>query len=555
MKTAFRVFAGVMSGAFAALLVLSVPARAQEEGDIIQFNNLIVQSVSGTAAPAEIVAVRQQAVEPQPCTRFESRDAKTGLRGLCPLPPGTPAASAEIRYRIAVDAETILMLRDRQTGTLADFSAGDRLNVFGFYREDGAIRGLVIRNLVKPLPKYFIQLNNVEVVKMSAQEPRTLFVVRRPELPCQKFESERKMEFPCPLGIPASEKEQAIQGISISDELKPIIGFSGTYEVRLTAKTILLDRDRKTIPFTAIAIGDRLNVYGTHTTADARIIEAEIVRDLSKPEKAPDAERFDGIITQINQGDGSFVLRLRDGTLVTVTNPVAIDSFVSVRGILDKIAKTIEKVSEIALRTKEEQDAIPVIVQLNPGAGPIGTRVTIRGSGFTPTGNDINFAQVPRAIANLASPDGKTLAFTVPATPCPPNAFCAQVVLQPGSYTVTVSNKNGVSNSAQFQVSELPPLGIITPALPQAVEKMKYSMMIEGHGGTDSYLWSVERGSLPPGLELIPGVCVIAPCRVPVTLAGIPAVPGSYTFALRLASGGETASKEFTLVVVQAISN
>ena len=97
----------------------------------------------------------------------------------------------------------------------------------------------------------------------------------------------------------------------------------------------------------------------------------------------------------------------------------------------------------------------PVITTyLSPYSGPIGTTVKITGTGFTPTDNDINFAGANKAITGLNSTDGKTLVFNVPATPCPPRLFCAQVVLKPGIYQVSVTNVNGSSNITYFKVNE-----------------------------------------------------------------------------------------------------
>ena len=103
------------------------------------------------------------------------------------------------------------------------------------------------------------------------------------------------------------------------------------------------------------------------------------------------------------------------------------------------------------------------ISALSPTSGPVDTIVTITGSGFTPTGNKIMFGNLGsenNPSYDLSSADGKTLVFNVPSSnyyaceasspPCyPPN-----IITQPGTYTVSVINANGSSNSQNFIVTQ-----------------------------------------------------------------------------------------------------
>ena len=102
--------------------------------------------------------------------------------------------------------------------------------------------------------------------------------------------------------------------------------------------------------------------------------------------------------------------------------------------------------------------AVPVISSLTPSSDPVGTKVTLTGTGFTPTANRINFAGVSNAVINLNSPDGKTLTFTIPATPCDKlkGDSCIAKVLDPGTYPISVTNANGISNEVKFTVTALP---------------------------------------------------------------------------------------------------
>ena len=81
---------------------------------------------------------------------------------------------------------------------------------------------------------------------------------------------------------------------------------------------------------------------------------------------------------------------------------------------------------------------IPNISSLSPSSGLVNTNVTVRGSGFTPTKNTVNFHSV--IITNLNSTDNEVLFFTVPS-------------VTPGDYNVTVSNANGTTNSVVFTVT------------------------------------------------------------------------------------------------------
>jgi hypothetical protein len=110
----------------------------------------------------------------------------------------------------------------------------------------------------------------------------------------------------------------------------------------------------------------------------------------------------------------------------------------------------------------------PKITSLAPASGPIGSTVTIKGSGFDAKANAILFGPSggrhhidgtpDNQIASVGSPDGKTLTFTVP-TAGPSGQLCDQykhciavsaIRVLFGPYDVSVMNKNGTSNKAVF---------------------------------------------------------------------------------------------------------
>lgn len=108
----------------------------------------------------------------------------------------------------------------------------------------------------------------------------------------------------------------------------------------------------------------------------------------------------------------------------------------------------------------------PVIENLSPTSGSVGEEVTVKGTGFTKTANNVLFTSqdsMPGYISNLESKDGKTLRFTVPngLDLCPPSAedlgipcSLAYPQVTGGIYQVEVYNSQGGSNSTTFTVTD-----------------------------------------------------------------------------------------------------
>jgi peptidoglycan hydrolase-like protein with peptidoglycan-binding domain len=97
----------------------------------------------------------------------------------------------------------------------------------------------------------------------------------------------------------------------------------------------------------------------------------------------------------------------------------------------------------------------PAILALNPSSGPVGTVVTVSGSGFSPS-DTVNFSW---GVINTTSSDGATLTFTVPssiAPQCDPTQGCPAIIqdVSPGSYQVSVTAASGVSNTVSFNVTD-----------------------------------------------------------------------------------------------------
>jgi hypothetical protein len=260
----------------------------------------------------------------------------------------------------------------------------------------------------------------------------------------------------------------------------------------------------------------------------------------------PAPKNHDGIVTQINLADMSYIVRLRDGSLVTVKNPFEVNKFVRIRGVLDLTNRTIDRISEIKLKDEKGTDAIPNISLLNPGSGPVGTKITLTGTGFVKKNNSIWLGETRDVVINLPSKDGKTITFHLPAAPCNQRLKlnCPTTVLPTATYTVAVSNENGLSNPVPFTVVPLPPLAITTDMLPQVVGGVKYNIKINAIGGAEKYVWRVAEGNLPPGLLLAQAVCAEVPCKTPAVISGIPTTPGTYYFTVMLTSGRKLVAQQ-----------
>lgn len=88
-----------------------------------------------------------------------------------------------------------------------------------------------------------------------------------------------------------------------------------------------------------------------------------------------------------------------------------------------------------------------------------------------------------------------------------------------------------------------PPLQITTASLQQATAGTPYSAALTASGGS-AYTWSMSGGSLPDGLTLGPDG----------TLTGTPATSGSYTFTVKVTSGGRSTTEQLTLVVIAKLT-
>jgi hypothetical protein len=118
---------------------------------------------------------------------------------------------------------------------------------------------------------------------------------------------------------------------------------------------------------------------------------------------------------------------------------------------------------------------------------------------------------------------------------------------QTGTYfiTVEVRDANGVRNSRTLQVV-ITGASLTIPAqtLPNGITGVAYSATLQATGAT-GITWSIPSGSLPPGLTLDPQSGQIT---------GTPTTAGTFNFTASAAAGSQTASRDLSITINEALS-
>ncbi|MEI8062333.1 MAG: hypothetical protein WCG97_03495 [bacterium] len=87
--------------------------------------------------------------------------------------------------------------------------------------------------------------------------------------------------------------------------------------------------------------------------------------------------------------------------------------------------------------------------------------------------------------------------------------------------------------------------------LPDGKVGSYYNAGISSTGGTSSYVWDLISGSLPPGMVFTnPNFsCDKSPCYKPISFAGTPTKAGVYQFVMRVTSGTDYSTQQFSINV------
>jgi len=120
------------------------------------------------------------------------------------------------------------------------------------------------------------------------------------------------------------------------------------------------------------------------------------------------------------------------------------------------------------------------IQSISPASGPVGTVITVYGSGFSTSNNTVYFlangASQPYTMTNIPSNNGTMLTFNAPTSttaPCPSGGFSScpspTPFPHPGTYSVSVNNGSNTSNTVSFtlttsSVATGPTISSLTPA-------------------------------------------------------------------------------------------
>ena len=129
------------------------------------------------------------------------------------------------------------------------------------------------------------------------------------------------------------------------------------------------------------------------------------------------------------------------------------------------------EISHTEVYSKNLTGSQPVVISIDPNVGTTGTKIVIKGKGFTTKNNNIVFRLKPVDSSEnfklgfedgIESNDGETIEFTLPnslgACAYIPgyNTRCPEIglLLNPGTtYPVFIVNINGTSNSVNFTMT------------------------------------------------------------------------------------------------------
>ncbi len=112
--------------------------------------------------------------------------------------------------------------------------------------------------------------------------------------------------------------------------------------------------------------------------------------------------------------------------------------------------------TSVATTTSVGVPTVPIILGISQISGTVGTEITLSGLNFTATNNKINFGT--GFLPGLASVAGTQIKFNVPSSlniECyisTPQCQGVITTVEPGKYSLSVTNANGTSSTVEFEV-------------------------------------------------------------------------------------------------------
>ncbi len=312
MKHSFFRFSAVVAGVLFAFAFLALPAADAQLSKIFrrdfQLENLVVTEVSSVNEHEGIIkAVRKR--DATFCFEFSGGKKHS-------IPCAEAAVSDANVYIITVSGGTELFFKNRTAATLADFSAGDKINVFGNTQEDtgtSTIDAIIVRNMSdkgegKKVLVYH-QLNNLLLVSMTEEAGGSRIITA-----------------------------QSRGG--------------DTYTITVKNVTIFLTKNRQPVTISAFTVGTVFNVWGLFNTAD-KTMNALIIRTLSDETTGATIQ---GVIQSID--GANIVLKVEKATgfphlagrMITIQSGLTASTSIQVHGMLDPAGNIMNGVRRIIFK-------------------------------------------------------------------------------------------------------------------------------------------------------------------------------------------------------------
>ena len=169
----------------------------------------------------------------------------------------------------------------------------------------------------------------------------------------------------------------------------------------------------------------------------------------------------------------------------------------------------------------QNNNTCPVVTNINPTSGPVGSTVTITGSGFTGV-NSVKFAN--NVSATFSVINDSTIIATVPNG----------AVNGP----ITLSEINCANAQTPSFIVNCPTITLAPSTLPDGFINAAYNQTLTASGGTGLYSFAVTNGNLPSGLTLFAGG----------TLSGTPNAAGAFNFTVTATdANGCKGSRNYTV--------